>query len=127
PTPNPTACTGTGSEIVHITPVTPTQLTSQSSDGPIGSTTISDTDTVSGAFGAAGSSDKVSFRLYGPFATLAAVSCSGTPVYSELGDALSGGTAGQTKQTWSASTTATTPGAAGFHPCRATGHATGHR
>ena len=84
PTPNPTPCTGTGSEIVDITPATPTQATTKSADGPIGTTTISDTDTVSGAFGAAGSSDLVSFRLYGPFATSADISCAGTPVYSEL-------------------------------------------
>src|SRR5439155_1116931 len=110
---------------VHITPVTPTQATTQSADGPIGSTTISDTDTVSGAFGAAGIHDLVSFRLYGPFATAGAVSCAGTPVFSELGDQLTGGAAGLVNQTWSKSTAAYTPSTAGFYAWVATANFAG--
>jgi hypothetical protein len=119
PTPNPTPCTGDGSEIVHISPVTPTQKTTRSADGPIGSTMISDTDTVSGAFGAAGSGDLVTFNLYGPFDSAASVSCSGTPVHSS-GPPLTGGTAGSAGQTWTATTDQFTPPRAGFYAWRVT-------
>ena len=80
PTPNPTPCTGTGSEIVHITPVGPNQATTQSADGTLGSTTITDSNDVTGAYGQAGANDKVTFKLYGPFTTAAAAVCTGTPV-----------------------------------------------
>jgi hypothetical protein len=115
PTPDPTPCTGNGSEIVQITPATPTQATTQSPDGPIGTTTISDTDTVMGAYGTAGSGDLVTFQLYGPFATAASVSCSGPPVYSETNDQLTGGTANTAGQTWTVTTKAFSPSLAGFY------------
>jgi hypothetical protein len=105
---------------VHITPVTPTQATTPSADGPIGSTTISDTDTVSGAFGAAGTSDVVAFNLYGPFTSTASISCTVTPAYNETNDQLTGGTAGTPNHTWTASTTPFTPTKAGYYAWTAT-------
>ena len=126
PTPNPTPCTGTGAEIVHISPVGPAQATTQSADGALGSTTITDSDSVTGAFGAAGANDKVTFRLYGPFATAAAV-CTGTPVKTVGPTALTGGTASTTNQTWTADTTASpyTPTQAGFYAWQVTADFTG--
>ena len=128
PTPNPTPCTGTGSEITPRRPrVGPAQATTQSADGALGSTTITDSDSVTGAYGAAGSNDKVTFKLYGPFATTGAIDCTGTPVKTVANVQLTGGTASTTNQTWSADTTANpyTPTQVGFYAWQVTADFTG--
>src|SRR5260370_24243255 len=59
------------------TPITPNLATAQSAGGTVGSTSLTDTANITGAFGAAGPSDLVSFYLYGPFPT--ATSLDSTP------------------------------------------------
>jgi hypothetical protein len=75
PTPNPTPCTGPDSEIVQITPVSPTLSTQQASPATIQVNTtasISDTATLSG-FVLLQPGDTMTFSLFGPFTA-------GTPV-----------------------------------------------
>jgi hypothetical protein len=107
-----------GNDIVKTwTPVSPPLTTSQSADGPIGSTTITDTATITNAFGQAGSSDKVTFQLYGPFTSAPGASdctlAAKTSGYTPETDTFSGGNAGLSGQTWSATT------AVAFHPTSA--------
>ena len=98
-------------------PFTPTLSTTPSAGGNVGSVSLSDTANVTGAFGAAGSNNNVTFKLFGPFATQAAAQadCTGTPVFTDANKQLSGGTAGQAGQSWSASSGSFSPTTAGWY------------
>jgi hypothetical protein len=107
-------------------PITPTMVTAQSAGGTVGSTSLTDTANITGAFGAAGPSDLVSFSLYGPFTSAASVSCSGTAVFSEAGDQFKGGTAGTANQSWTVSTSGFfKPTLAGYYAWQATANFSG--
>jgi hypothetical protein len=116
-----------GQDIVKTwIPYTPNMATKNSAGGAVGSTTLTDTANVTAAFGAAGVHDLVTFNLYGPFTSAGAVSCTGSPVFSEGPDQLMGGNAGQTGQNWSVTTTGSfKPSLAGFYAWQVTANFAG--
>ena len=74
---NTSATSSCGDESVTIGKAVPTFATHPSADGAIGTTTVTDTATVSGGSAPTGS---ITFKLYGPSAT---ADCSGTPLDDE--------------------------------------------
>jgi uncharacterized protein YjbI with pentapeptide repeats len=74
---NNTAATNCGDESVAISKASPALATAPSAGGPAGSTTVSDTATLTGSYNA---TETIEFTLYGPSTT---ANCTTTPVFDQ--------------------------------------------